>query len=248
MQAGSLRPSFSGAGRVRLGTSSYEIHLADLQRRPAAVVAAHVELPEIAEFLGGAFAEVMATLGEQGIRPAGPPFGRYVPTDGGFDVEAGFPVERAVAAHGRVVPADLPGGSVAYTVHTGAYDEVGAAYEATAHWLIDMDSPPRARAWENYLDGPEVPRPRTARSVPPVRAGDTADQLETYAPHPGRSGQRWATTPERQQVAARSTGWGSSARGSTSGSRPTASGSTHWPSPGLFGRPSMVDAAFSAPA
>jgi effector-binding domain-containing protein len=167
---------------------TYEIHLADLQQRPAAVVAAHVELPEIAEFLGGAFAEVMATLGEQGLRPAGPPFGRYVPTDGGFDVEAGFPVDRPVAAQGRVVPADLPGGTVAYTVHSGAYDEVGAAYEATADWLTDNGLVATGGAWENYLDGPEVPRPRTEVFLP--CASVTPRPAETYLPRPGRSGHR----------------------------------------------------------
>ena len=29
-----------------------------------------------------------------------------------------------------MVPSELPGGTVATTVHTGAYDEVGAAYAA----------------------------------------------------------------------------------------------------------------------
>lgn len=72
------------------------------------MVAAHVKVEEIAEFLGGALAEVMRVVGEQGLQPAGPPFGRY-------GVTAGAP-------------------------------------------------------WECYLDGPEVPEPRTGVFIPCVPA------------------------------------------------------------------------------
>jgi len=145
---------------------SYEVHLATLQRQPAAVVRAHVKLEDIAEFLGGVFEEVVTALGQQGLSPAGPPFGRYVPGDGGFQVEAGFPVDRSVKATGRVTPDELPGGTVAYTVHTGAYDGVGAAYAAATDWIADNGFVVSGRAWERYLDGPEVPQPRTEVFVP----------------------------------------------------------------------------------
>lgn len=145
---------------------SYEIHLADLQRRPVAVIRGHVRQEDITEFLGGAFAEVLAALGQQGLPPAGPPFGRYVPGDDGFQVEAGFPVDQPVETQGRVVPDELPGGTAAYTLHTGAYDGVGAAYTAAEDWLTDNGLVVSGGAWETYLDGPEVPQPRTEVFVP----------------------------------------------------------------------------------
>ena len=92
---------------------SYAIHLATFQSQPAAVVHAYVKQEDIAEFLGGAFEEVVTALGQQGLSPAGPPFGRCVPSDGGFQVEAGYPVDRSVKAAGRVTPDELPGGTVA---------------------------------------------------------------------------------------------------------------------------------------
>lgn len=145
---------------------TYEIHLATLQSQPVAVVRAHVGHDKIAEFLQEAFEEVVTTLREQGTQPSGPPFGRYVPGDDGFEVAAGFPVHQPVSAQGRVTPDQLPGGTVAWTVHAGPYEEVGAAYAASAEWLVDNGYVESGGAWESYLDGPDVPRPRTEVFVP----------------------------------------------------------------------------------
>ena len=152
---------------------THEIRLATLQSQPVAVVRAHVTRDGIAAFLGNAFAEVMTVLREQGITPTGPPFGRYVPDDDGFEVEAGFPVDRPAMSSGQVEPGELPGGTVAFTVHTGAYEDVGAAYTTAVDWLIDNGLVVSGEAWENYLDEPGVPHPRTevfvpCRSVAPV--------------------------------------------------------------------------------
>lgn len=144
----------------------YEIHLTDLSRQPAAVVRAQVAPPDLPEFLGQAFEEVLAVLGRQGRAPAGPPFGRYVPQDHGFEATVGFPVDGEVTASGRVTPDELPGGPVATTLHTGAYDAVGAAYDATSKWLADHGLTASGTPWESYLDGPDVPMPRTQVHLP----------------------------------------------------------------------------------
>lgn len=145
----------------------YDVHLADLQRQPAAVIRAFVMPADLEQFLGEAFAEAMSTIARQGLRPVGPPFGRYVPQDGGgFELAVGFPVNGSVTATGRVTPDELPGGTVACTIHTGAYDEVGAAYTAATDWLDDNGFVATGPAWESYLDGPDEPHPRTQVFVP----------------------------------------------------------------------------------
>jgi effector-binding domain-containing protein len=83
-----------------------------------------------------------------------------------FQVEAGFPVGQSVTAAGRVAPDELPGGTVAYTIHTGGYDGVGAAYAAATDWMADNGFVVSGKAWERYLDGPGVPEPRTEVFVP----------------------------------------------------------------------------------
>lgn len=141
---------------------SYEVQVVELPEQPAAVVRAHVAHDGIAAFLGPAFGEVMAAVGTQHAQVAGPPFGRYRPTDdGGWDIEAGFPVTAAISEQGRVHLAYLPGGRAARTLHVGEYQALGAAYEAVTKWLIDNGFVAAGEPWECYLDGPEVASPRT---------------------------------------------------------------------------------------
>lgn len=153
----------------------YDVHLVEVPSRSSAVVRAHVRTEEISRFVGAAFAEVMSVLGRQGVSPAGPPFGRYVVSEGGFEIEAGFPTAGTVEASGRVLPGELPAGTAATTLHTGAYDEVGAAYTAATQWLTDHRLVVSGAPWESYLDGPEVPEPRTEVFVPCRPAAETGD-------------------------------------------------------------------------
>ena len=81
-------------------------------------------------------------------------------------IEAGFPIASEVRPMGRVELAMLPGGPTLTVLHTGAYDQVAAAYQAAEAWLAEHDWEPTGAAWEAYLDGPEVPEPRTVVHVP----------------------------------------------------------------------------------
>ena len=114
--------------------------------------------------------------GHQDLHVSGPPIARYrsAGTEA-WDVEAGFPVHGVPVAEGRVEAAKLPGGRMAKTLHVGAYADVGQAYAAVQDWLVGHGYAAEGDPWECYLDGPEVPRPRTeiffpCHQVKPVRA------------------------------------------------------------------------------
>ena len=141
---------------------SYEVTLADLPEQRTAVVCGHADTSDgIADFLGGAYGEVMGLVERQHLQPAGMPFGRYRITADGFDIEAGIGVEGDLRPEGRVEASTLPGGRTARTVHVGAYSGVAAAYEAVAGWLKDNGYVSTDAPWECYLDEPSVPKPRT---------------------------------------------------------------------------------------
>jgi effector-binding domain-containing protein len=144
----------------------YEVEVVPLQPQPAAIIHAHVTVADIPGFIGGAFGEVIQTLSGQGLSPAGPPFGRYVAVDDGFDVEAGFPTTGVVQPSGRVVACELPGGQAARVLHRGAYAGVAAAYSAASEWLTAHGYVATGPPWESYLDGPEVAEPRTVVCLP----------------------------------------------------------------------------------
>lgn len=152
----------------------YQIERVELTQQPAAVVRGEVPVEGIAAFLGGAFGEVMGLLGSQGLAPSGPPFARYEPSPAGFRIEAGFPVAGEIAPVGRVEATDLPGGPAVRVLHLGAYGEVAAAYQAAQDWLTANGWKVAGNPWESYLDGPEVPEPRTLVHVPCRPAGDPA--------------------------------------------------------------------------
>jgi effector-binding domain-containing protein len=145
----------------------YEMQFVDLQAQHTAVVRGHVKAEQLPEFLGPAFGEVINVLDKQGLHPTGAPFGRYTPTeDGGFDLSVGFPCSDVVEETGRVEPDELPGGRVARTLHVGSYGDVAAAYEAARSWITDEGCVVTGEPWECYLDGPEVPEPRTEVFLP----------------------------------------------------------------------------------
>lgn len=146
---------------------AYQVEMVETSAQRAAVVRGTARSEEISAFLGAAFSEVLAVLEHQGAPPAGPPFARYVPgPTGTFDVVAGFPCLGLINPSGRVQPDELPGGSIARTLHHGGYAGVGEAYDALDTWIVRRGYVATGPAWESYLDGPDVPEPRTLVQLP----------------------------------------------------------------------------------
>jgi effector-binding domain-containing protein len=144
----------------------YHVDRIEMETQPTAVVRGTVAADSIADFLGGVYGEVLGVISAQGLVPSGPPFGRYVSTTDGFEIEAGFPASAAVDPTGRVVASELAGGPTLLVLHRGPYDAVAAAYAAAEGWLADNDWESTGPPWEAYLDGPEVAEPRTLVHVP----------------------------------------------------------------------------------
>lgn len=143
---------------------SYEVEVEQVQPTPAVVVVEKVAHDQIARFLGRAFGSVMASLGGQPV--TGPPFARYEVTSTGFSIEAGFPVAPGTSVNGEGQVIELPGGTVARTMHVGSYDQVSEAYQAIEAWFGENSRRPTGAPWESYLDGPEVAQPRTLVTWP----------------------------------------------------------------------------------
>jgi effector-binding domain-containing protein len=125
-----------------------------------------VAVNRIPAFLARAYADVLAVLAAQGLRPSGPPFARYGMGDRTFDVEAGFPTTAPVAPSGRVEASELPGGPALVILHRGPYDDVALDLRAGQEWLAANRWIATGDPWEAYLDGPEVAEPRTVVYLP----------------------------------------------------------------------------------
>jgi effector-binding domain-containing protein len=145
---------------------TYDVHPRTRSDQPTAVVEATLSVPEIGPWLGKTYHAVAELMASQGIRPAGPPYARYhMLGEDRFQVEAGFPVSKAVAPDGEVRPSTLPGGPVAETTHIGPYDAMQPAYEAIAAWIREHGGEPVGDPWEIYFSDPvQQPDPGTWRT------------------------------------------------------------------------------------
>jgi effector-binding domain-containing protein len=145
---------------------TYDIHTVEIESQHAAVVSETCSMEEVGPFLGRAFEQVLSTLARSAIAVDGKPFARYDMVEGGFAVEAGFPCPSDLDLDGDVHTITLPGGTAAVTTHVGAYSDVAAAYAAIEQWFATSGHRPTGAPWETYLDGPEVPQPRTTVTWP----------------------------------------------------------------------------------
>lgn len=131
--------------------------IVDVQARPAAVIHFRIPREEIGQVMGPGIGELMATIGRQGIAPAGPMFSHHTCVDEKFfEFDLGVPISAPVTAEGRVIPGELPAARVARTVYHGGYDGLGEAWGEFEAWLDANGHERLQNLWECYLAGPDV--------------------------------------------------------------------------------------------
>ena len=72
-----------------------------------------------------------------------------------FDFEIGVPLEKPVAAAGRMQPCQRSAMRVARTVYQGPYEGLGAAWGEFIAWIAANGYSPAPDLWECYVAGPE---------------------------------------------------------------------------------------------
>jgi effector-binding domain-containing protein len=126
----------------------------ETEARPIAVLPLKIAKNEIQKLMGPGLAELKAAVAAQGILLAGPWFTHHLRMfDEGWDYEIGVPVERPVAALGRIHGRLSPVFRAARTVYHGPYEGLGAAWGEFNAW-IDVHHYKRAPdLWERYVVG-----------------------------------------------------------------------------------------------
>lgn len=161
--------------RIRGGISmTYTI--AKKQRSPEAVLVERrrVGRAEIATTIGEVLSRLFQYAQQEGLALTGKPFTRYLDVGPGLmTMEPGMRVASSDGTPAEPSAADasgeltgvrrdtLPGGSVAYTIHAGPYEDLHEAYAAIEAWMLSEGLTATGAPWESYLTSPvEHPDPR----------------------------------------------------------------------------------------
>ncbi|HUW27168.1 MAG TPA: GyrI-like domain-containing protein [Sulfuriferula sp.] len=124
--------------------------------RPTAIIRFTIPREEMPNVFGPGIAELMATLAAQDIAPAGPVFAHHLKiTPGIWDFELSVPVDRPVAAAGRVKPGQWPAMKAARTIYHGPYEGLPDAWGAFMEWIEAEGLTPAPDLWECYVAGPQ---------------------------------------------------------------------------------------------
>ena len=132
-----------------------ETELRQLRPQPTATIRLAIAPAQTAATLDEVLPEVWSYLERRGTHPAGPPFSRWHLWEADrADLEAGLPVPAPVEGEGRVAASELPGGTVAVTMHRGPYDGLTDTYHALAAWMEANGHEQGGAPWEVYLTDP----------------------------------------------------------------------------------------------
>jgi effector-binding domain-containing protein len=134
--------------------------------QPYAAIPVKVSMDELGAVVPPLTGQVFDWLADRGIRPAGPPFWRYVVVDmdADLELETGVAVASAVDGDERIRTGLLPGGRYATVVHKGHPDTLVSATRDLLDWAAQrgLEWDANGKAWgcrlEEYLSDPaEVP-------------------------------------------------------------------------------------------
>ena len=134
---------------------AYEIELKDLPVQLALTVRKRVTMTTIAPAMGEAFGAIMAHVEAGSSQFAGPPFCLYPePPGDDFAIVLCVPVAPGAKAGEGVELEEIPGGTVAATLHKGPYSSMEETYRAMEVWMTANGRRPAGPPREVYLNDP----------------------------------------------------------------------------------------------
>jgi GyrI-like small molecule binding domain len=125
----------------------------ELDAQTAVVRRAQTDADAIRATVDENFPALFAQLAERGVRPAGPPFIRFLEAGARMELEFGVPVPPGLQGAETVT---LPGGRAAVLEYTGPYDGLRAANERLFAWLEEQGEEAAGPFWEVYLSDPRA--------------------------------------------------------------------------------------------
>jgi AraC family transcriptional regulator len=138
----------------------------EITPQPVLLIRRRIAAHELQATLGESFAKIFGYATQNGLPIAGFPLARYVSTGPGlWTVEPAVPLARHAEGQGEIEAGELPGGAVAFAVHTGPYEGLPATNAAVERWIEANGYRVGGAPWEWYVTDPgEHPNPADWRT------------------------------------------------------------------------------------
>jgi AraC family transcriptional regulator len=138
----------------------------DIAPQPVLFIRRRIAAHEVQPALAECFGKLYGYATQKGLPIAGFPLCRYVSTGVGlWTIEPGVPLAAPAPGEGEMQAGELPGGPVAFAVHTGPYDELGMSNAAVERWIEANGHRVGGAPWEWYVNDPgEHPNPADWRT------------------------------------------------------------------------------------
>jgi len=134
---------------------AYDVEIRELAPEKLASIRGWCPGADLAKVMEAELGRIAAALSAQRLHPVGPPVAIYHAwTEDNVDLELGFPVAGDFHEVQDVKPSELPGGRVAFTLHTGPYDQIESAYNAVQEYAEANELTLAPAMWERYLTDP----------------------------------------------------------------------------------------------
>ena len=136
---------------------AHDVQVKEISPQLALTVHERASLATIGEVIRAAFATIMKCA--PSAQFVGPPFALYpAEVTAQFDVVICAPTAPGAVAAAGVALEEIPGGTMASTIHKGPYSSLGTAYGAVQAWIVANGKKPVGPCREVYLNAPgEVP-------------------------------------------------------------------------------------------
>ncbi|MBI9046319.1 MAG: GyrI-like domain-containing protein [Anaerolineaceae bacterium] len=139
---------------------SNQCEIVEKSDQPTLTLRTRTSIDKLPEFLGKAYGMVGQYMGENQVEHMGAPFAAFYNLDmQDLDVEAGFPVAKALPGKGEIINAIIPAGKQATLTFVGPYDQMEPAYEALNVFIKENGYQATGVCYEYYLNDPTVDPP-----------------------------------------------------------------------------------------
>jgi effector-binding domain-containing protein len=135
---------------------AYRLEVRDIPEQIVGSIHGCLPAAELDRWIETAIHELFARLAQQRVQPAGPPFVIRPAPDGdrAIELEVALPAIRRVAPRGRMTGRRVSACRALWTLHCGAHDDVGSAYEALAAAIEQHGIEPAGSPREVYRTNP----------------------------------------------------------------------------------------------